>query len=131
MEFGGAHVWKTSHPQAMEFFRTQNLLTGTLEFCTQSFPKRGECPKSQFCIIFQYFCHKITIINNTATNPCSHPSLAQNITNNWSAHKVVLLPKKIATHHSYMDTSCCWICCVDKLCLGPCHNMAHLIMIKY
>ena len=25
MGFGGAHVWKTSHPQAMEFFRTQNL----------------------------------------------------------------------------------------------------------
>ena len=24
MEFGGAHVWKTGHPQAMEFFHTQN-----------------------------------------------------------------------------------------------------------
>ena len=31
MEFGGAHVWKTSHPQAMEFFLTQNLGTCTLE----------------------------------------------------------------------------------------------------
>ena len=25
MEFGGAHVWKMSHPQAMEFFHTQKL----------------------------------------------------------------------------------------------------------
>ena len=25
MGFGGAHVWKTSHPQAMEFFHTPKL----------------------------------------------------------------------------------------------------------
>ena len=60
MGFGGAHVWKMSHPQAMEFFHTQNLQTCTLELCTQCFPKGG-CPKSQFCIIFQYFCPKTTI----------------------------------------------------------------------
>ena len=62
MEFGGAHVWKMCHPQAMEFFHTQNLGTCTLELCTQYFPEGGRsCSKSQFCIIFQYFCPKTTI----------------------------------------------------------------------
>ena len=28
MEFGGAHVWKTSHPQTMGFFCTQKLELG-------------------------------------------------------------------------------------------------------
>ena len=41
MEFGGAHVWKMSHPQAMEFLRTQNLGPGTLQLWTQHFPKGG------------------------------------------------------------------------------------------
>ena len=27
MGFGGAHVWKTSHPQVMEFFHTQKTWT--------------------------------------------------------------------------------------------------------
>ena len=39
IKFGGAHVWKTSPLQAMEFFRTQNFGPGTLELCTQHFPE--------------------------------------------------------------------------------------------
>ena len=41
MEFGGAHVWKMSHPQAMEFFHTEDLGPCTLELCTQYFPEEG------------------------------------------------------------------------------------------
>ena len=130
MEFGGAHVWKTSHPQAMEFFRTQNLLTVTLEFCTQSFLKGGDVPSLNFVLFFNIFAIKLQLL--IVQPPILAVIQALHKTSpTTGVHKVVLLPKKIATHHSYMDTSCHWICCVDKLCLGPCHNMAHLIMIKY
>ena len=64
MEFGGAHVWKTSHPQAMEFFHTQNLGTCTLELCTQYFPKRGGgAPSLNFVLFFNIFALKLQLIN--------------------------------------------------------------------
>ena len=46
MEFGGAHVWKMSYPQAMEFYCAENL-----ELCLEYFPKG--CTNSQIWIIFQ------------------------------------------------------------------------------
>ena len=54
MEFGGAHVWKMSHPQAMQFFHTQNLGPGTLELCTQHFPKGG-VPTPKLGLFYNFF----------------------------------------------------------------------------
>ena len=58
MEFGGAHVWKMSHPQAMEFFHTQNLGTCTLELCTWYFPEGG-APSLNFGLFFNIFALKL------------------------------------------------------------------------
>ena len=63
MGFGGAHVWKMTHPQAMEFFRTQKL--GPM----------GGCGAPPFP---HYICENFFIIQNLcakkvcASSKCTH-----------------------------------------------------------
>ena len=57
MEFGGAHVWKTSHPQAMEFFGTQYLVPGYTRVMDPGF-SQGGCTNYQIGIILQFLLLK-------------------------------------------------------------------------
>ena len=105
---------------------------------------KGGCANSQIGIILQFFGLKLhenkriqtpgresLVPPIRSTNACGHQSIcARKGGDPPEVHTHYVLPSNsVATNDFYM-----WLvpaAAFDKLHLNPCHNMAHLIMIKY
>ena len=137
MEFGSANVWKTSHPQAMEFFHTQTLDQVHYSYVPRIFP-RGvhQVPNwDYFTIFLDLKLHENKIIWTLVGSlwcPLLDPPMLVVIQVFAQENDMTLLKCTntctVANNDLHM-----WLApaaAFGKPSLNPCHNMAHL-MIKY
>ena len=103
MGFGGAHVWKTSHPQAMEFFRTQKL--GPM----------GGTPLSTLYLSKLLYHPSLMHKKSMCLLKCTHTWFSLHMVTSCSCRQTTSNPRNDIAHRLQYTHAC---------------DMAHVIMIK-